>query len=74
MSQNEILSRLGKWVLRTDPTGDPRPYQLYKPENPANEYKVVSHYMWMISKGFSFKPLLTVHSSAPQDSCESCSA
>ena len=72
MSQNEITSRLGQWVLRTEPKGKPRPYQLYKPEDPANEYKVISLYMWMISKGFTFKPMLTIHSSVEESSCTAC--
>lgn len=60
MSQNDFMSRLGQWVLRTDPIGEPREYQLYKPSDPAKAYEVASFYMSLQEIGITFKPILKV--------------
>lgn len=73
MSNNEIMSRLGQWVLRTDPVGEPRTYQLYKPEDPTKEYEVTKFYLSLQEHGITFKPILKVHT-VDNVVCESCSA
>ncbi len=73
MSKNEILSRLGQWVLRTDPVGEPREYKLFKPTDPAKEYEVAKFYMSLQEHGITFKPILKVQT-VDNDACEACSA
>jgi len=71
MSQDFFFSRLGTWILRTDPNDDKaRTYFLSKPEDPAKEYDYVSYYHSLQDIGVKFAPLLVIHSS--ESKCVSC--
>ena len=72
MSQDFFFSRLGTWIMRTDPKGEARTFYLARPKDPTKEYEYVKYYHGLQAVGVKFAPILTVHNRLEE--CESCSA